>query len=196
MRLFLTEKQIHQLIESARDNPRDYALLHLAASTAFRGGDLLKLTIADVMAEDGRIVHTLRVKMQKVQRWIERPLREGCRLALFDYLSSRDDENPFLFISMDKGYMKRARPGPMTRFSYDDVMKLYLGKMFSKSKLRGSSTHTLRRSVAKLVYLKTKSIPAAQYLLGHTSPVHTIRYLDPDEIQSTTNEVVLNQLEW
>lgn len=191
---FLTEIEIHRLLSLAELNKRDLALLYLAASTALRSSDLLRVKVSDVIDQDGDIIRMLRLKMKKTGRYIERPLREDCRNAIREWLGSRDDSNPYLFCSMNNGYLGTRRP--INRAQYHRAMKKYLGLMYSQSELQGCSTHTLRRSVAKLVHNLTGKIVVAQQILGHSSPVHTIRYLDPEEIQATANKVVLDELKF
>jgi integrase len=186
--LFLDEAQIHRLLELAKDNPRDYALFQLAACTALRGSDLLRLKRADVVDRNGEVVRLLRLKMKKTERYIERPLRDDCRTALARLIEGRKDSNPYLFASANPLYTKHLQP--LHRASYHKLMKFYLAKLYPVSILKGSSTHTLRRSVAKLVYNKSGRLETATLLLGHTSPVSTMIYIDADEIRETANGIV------
>jgi integrase len=192
--LFLTEEKIHILLESAKANLRDYALLHMAASTALRGSDLLRITLEDMVDRNGEIIRLLRLKMKKTAQWIERPLRDDCRQAVFTWINSRRDKNPYLFICL--GNEGKNRKKPLSRMGYDRIIKKYLALQYHESVLQGCSTHTLRRSVAKLVYKKTGEIAAAQSLLGHHSPINTIKYIDPNEIKEKANKVVLEDLQW
>lgn len=189
---FLTESEIRTLLESAKGNPRDYALLRLAASTLLRASDLLAIKTEDIIDGDGEIVRVLRVKMRKTQKWIERPLREDCREALSIWLQNRSDRNPYLFIPTLERHFRNGKP--LHRYAYHKIIKGYMEKMFPKSALQGSSTHTLRRSMAKAVYKKTNSIVVAQKVLGHTSPVSTGQYIDPHEINETANRTILEDI--
>lgn len=192
-RLFLSEDRIHQLLQDAKENPRDFALLHVAASTALRGCDILRIKLADIMAPDGEVTRLLRIKQKKTAVYVERPLREDCRMAIKAWVDSREDKNPYLFRSLSQNGSGRLLP--LTRAAYDQIIKKYLRLQFDNSLLQGCSTHTLRRSVAKLVYKKTKEIAAAQRILGHNSPVNTIKYIDPEEIAETANRTV-EELQW
>jgi integrase len=191
---FLDESEIHSLLEAAKENPRDYALLHMAASTLLRASDLLSIKKNEVIDSDGEIVRFLRIKMRKTRKWIERPLREDCREALSIWLKTRSDRNPYLFIPALERHNKTGKP--LHRFAYHKIIKGYLMKTNHKSALQGTSTHTLRRSVAKLVYKKTNSIVVAQKALGHTSPVSTGHYIDPHEINETANKTILEDINY
>jgi integrase len=191
-KLFLTEKQIGELLGLAQESPRDFALLHLAASTALRGSDVLKIKREDVIDHDGLIVRVLRVRMKKTGEFISRPLRDDCRAAIMAWLASRTDRNPYLFCAQSnhaRGY------SPMTRMSYHRILKFYLEKMFPASVLQGCSTHTLRRSLAKLVYKKAGRIEPASMLLGHRNPANTLVYIDALDLEATANGIV-KTLQW
>lgn len=187
--LFPNETRIHEILECSKENVRDYALLQLAASTALRGVDILRLKRKDVIDTDGEIIRNLRLKQKKTGRYIERPLRDGCRGAIKDWLDCREDKNPYLFCSLSNRNLN-SNTKPINRATYHRVMKKYLARFYPASTLQGASTHTLRRAVAKLVYKKTGEIAAAQALLGHSSPVNTSRYIDQEEIMERADKVI------
>lgn len=186
--LFLNETRIHEILELARPVPRDFALLHMAACTAMRSSDLLNIKIKHMFDNDGDIIRVLRLKMIKTKKWIERPLRDDCRAAVRNWLGSRNDKNSWLFCALKPD---RDANQPLHRVSYRRIIRRYLKVLYHESALQGCATHTLRRSIAKVVYKKTGEIAVAQSLLGHTSPAPTIRYLDPKEIKETADKVVL-----
>ncbi len=195
--LFLTEARIHQLLELAKKSKRDYALLHVMASTALRSSDILRIKVSDMIDNDGEIVRLLRLKMKKVGRYIELPLRDDCREAVRDWIwvrTERKDKNPYLFCSLNPGYIGRKKP--LSSVHHHKIVRKYLEQIYPDSVLQGCSTHTLRRSVAKLVYTKTGQLAVAQQLLGHTNPTNTIRYLDPEDIRKTANKVLIEDLKW
>jgi integrase len=193
-RIYLTEKEIHLVLGLAKDIKRDYALLHLMASTGLRSSDLLRLKIKDMIDQDGDIIRLLRLKMKKTGLYIEHPLRDDCREAIREWLGSREDSNPWLFCSLNPGWVNKNMP--LSRVHHHKMMKKYLGAIRHGSELQGSSTHTLRRSVAKLIHNKTGKIAVAQKFLGHTSPANTSLYIDPDELKETANKIVLEECQW
>jgi integrase len=193
--IFLTEERIAIIMNRAKQScARDYALLSVAACTALRASDLLRLRIADVVEEDGGVVLALRLKIKKTGKMIERPLREDARAALAAYIKERDDKNPYLFVSLPSAN-KLRRKQPLHRESYSLIIKKYLSEFYPHSVLQGCATHTLRRSVAKLVYKKSGRIEPATLLLGHSSPANTMRYIDSDDIRDTANGIV-DSLQW
>ena len=63
---------------------------------------------------DGAVVRVLRVKMAKTDRWIDRAIREDAREAVAEYLKTRLDSHPWLFVSQSRR-TKFHIPGPLTR---------------------------------------------------------------------------------
>lgn len=110
---------------------------------------------------DGQVVRSLRIKMAKTDHWIDRSLREEAREAVQDYLATRDDSHPWLFISQSRR-TKFHVPGPLTRSAAHHIVKKYLRMMYPDSLIELTATHVLRRSVAKLINRKTGRIETAQ----------------------------------
>lgn len=196
MKLFLNQEKISQLLELAREHPRDLALFQIALSTGLRISDVLSLKKRDLRDEDGSIVSLLRVKTKKTKRWIDRPLRQDCRDSIQRYLETRDDENPYLFPAASNNQYQMISIGPMHRISAHRIYKRYLGKIFPAEMLRGASTHTMRRSVAKLISQHAGRVEPATAFLGHASIASTVTYIDMNGFEDTANDIVLTELSW
>ena len=191
-KLFLNEKQIATLLQWAwSTSPRDFALFHVALATGLRAGDLLKLLRTDVENEDGTIVRSIKIRMQKTGSTVERGMSDNCRGSIRKYLAERNDENPFLFASESNN----RKAGPMNRSSLHRLFKKYLGHMIDDEDLRGNACHVTRRSVAQLIAAKAGRIEPATRFLGHTSVANTIHYLDMDGYGRQADEIV-NALSW
>jgi integrase/recombinase XerD len=188
-KLFMTEQDIKTLMTLARKEPRDYALVRLMASTGLRVSDLVRLRRDQMIDSDGQVVRTLRVKMAKTDKWIDRTLREDAREAVSDYLKTRQDSYPWLFISQSRR-TKFYVPGPLTRSAAHLIVKKYLTMIYPASLIQGTATHVLRRSIAKLINRKTGRIETAQEWLGHSSTAHTRAYIDAEDYREKANGVV------
>jgi integrase/recombinase XerD len=188
-KLFMTEQDIKTLMTLARKDRRDFALLKLMASTGLRVSDLVRLLRDDLTDSDGQVVRVLRVKMKKTAKWIERTLREDAREAVDEYLTTREDSLPWLFISQSRR-TKYLVPGPLTRSAAHLIVKKYLAMIYPASLIQGTATHVLRRSIAKLINRKTGRIETAQEWLGHTSTAHTRAYIDAEDYREKANGVV------
>ena len=174
-KLFMSEQDIKTLMTLAKKEPRDYALLKLMASTGLRVSDIVRLLRDQMIDSDGQVVRTLRVKMAKTEKWIDRTLREDAREAVADYLKTRQDSYPWLFISQSRR-TKFHVPGPLTRSAAHLIVKKYLTMIYPASLIQGTATHVLRRSIAKLINRKTGRIETAQEWLGHSTPKTTAIY--------------------
>lgn len=191
MRIFLEIKQIKEMLDLARANPRDLALFHLAFSTGLRISDLLSLERTEMLDADGQIMRNLRLKMKKTKQWIERPLRNDCRESIFDYLTGREDQSKYLFPGTRTNQYE-PRDAPMNRSSAHRIYKKYLRKMFPASMIVGASTHTLRRSAAKIVSKRTGRIEPAAHFLGHKNIASTMAYIDMSDWGTKADEAVLS----
>ncbi len=188
-KLFMTEQDIKVLLTLAKKEPRDYALLRLMASTGLRVSDLVRLRRDQLIDSDGQVVRVLRVKMRKTDKWIDRALREDAREAVAEYLKTRQDSHPWLFISQSRR-TKFHTPGPLTRSAAHLIVKKYLSMIYPASLIEGTATHVLRRSIAKLINRKTGRIETAQEWLGHSSTAHTRAYIDAEDYREKANGVV------
>ncbi len=188
-RLFMTEQDIKTLMTLAKKEPRDYALMRLMASTGLRVSDLVRLRRDQLIDSDGQVVRSLRVKMAKTEKWIDRTLRKDAREAVAEYLKTRQDSYPWLFISQSPR-TKFHTPGPLTRSAAHLIVKKYLTMIYPASLIQGTATHVLRRSIAKLINRKTGRIETAQEWLGHSSTAHTRAYIDAEDYREKANGVV------
>jgi site-specific recombinase XerD len=188
-KLFMSEQDIKTLMTLAKKDPRDHALLRLMASTGLRVSDIVRLRRDQMTDSGGQVVRSLRVKMKKTDRWIDRILREDAREAVRDYLAIRNDSHPWLFISQSRR-TKFLAPNPLTRSAAHQIIKKYLDMIYPASLIQGTATHVLRRSVAKLINRKTGRIETAQEWLGHTSAAHTRAYIDVEDYKEKANEAV------
>ncbi len=127
--------------------------------------------------------------MAKTEPWIDRTMREDDREAVGEYLKSRKDSHPWLFVSQSRR-TKFHIPGPLTRSAAHMIVKKYLGMIYPASVIQGTATHVLRCSVAKLINRKTGRIETAQEWLGHTSTAHTRAYIDAEDYREKANGAV------
>jgi integrase len=175
MPIFLNTQEIHQLLDLARrSSPRDHAILHLMSSTGLRESDALAIKRRDIMSDDGAVASSLRLRMKKTGKIVERKLTTSTQEAITSYLRIAP-KSQYLFPG-------EAPDMPLSRRSLHRVFKRHLRSLFGPHvSLQGSSSHTLRRSVAALV-ADNRDIQSAAYFLGHTSIANTIRYLSKKKL--------------
>ncbi len=186
---FMTEQDIKTLMTLAKKEQRDNALLRLMASTGLRVSDLVRLRRDQLIDSDVHVVQVLRVKMKRTGKWIDRALRDDTREAVAQYLKTRQDSHPWLFISQSRR-TKFHTPGPLTRSAARLIVKKYLTMIYPASLIQGTATHVLRRSIGKLINRKSGRIETAQEWLGHTSTAHTRAYIDAEDYGEKANGVV------
>jgi integrase len=168
--LAFTPKQIETLAIFLRESERvrakrDYALMWMAVDTILRSVDLLQLTYGQTM-RDGEPVEEFQIQQQKTGELVRCVLTEPSREALARYVGSMaphiwEDGTRRLF--------------PITTRQYQNLVNRWC-EMLRLDKTR-YSTHSFRRTKVRQIYAETGNMAFCQKLLGHSSILHTQRYL-------------------
>ena len=151
-------------LETMRDecgNLRDLAMIDLLASTGMRVGELVKLNISDIDFENRECV--VFGKGNK-----ERPVYFDARtkIHLKNYLDSRTDNNPALFVSL-------LKPFDRLQISGVEIRLRELGRRLGIPKVH---PHKFRRTLATKAIDKGMPIEQVQQLLGHAKIDTTMQY--------------------
>ena len=146
---------------------RDYCLFVLGINSGLRISDLLKLRISDI-SDKGKIKDRIRLREKKTNKFKDFPLSNSTKLALKEYLKTREyNENEPLFISRkNKGFLLRQQAYKII----NDVAK----SVGIKEKI---GTHTLRKTFGYHAYNNGYDITLIQKLFNHSSPGVTLRYI-------------------
>lgn len=160
----IKETYSDETLELLRDNCdclRDLAIIDLLASTGMRVGELVKLNINDIDFENRECV--VFGKGNK-----ERPVYFDARtkIHLKNYLNSRKDSNPALFVSLDE-------PHERLNISGVEIRLRQLGRRLGIQKVH---PHKFRRTVATKAIDKGMPIEQVQSLLGHSQIDTTMHY--------------------
>ncbi len=151
-------------LETLRDgctNKRDLAIVDMLASTGMRIGELVRLNLSDVdLAERECIVQGKGNKQRKAY------FDARTKLHLQAYLSSRDDSNPALFVSLNE---------PHNRFQIGGV-ELCVRNLGKQLNLPCIHPHKFRRTLATNAIDKGMPIEQVQKLLGHARIDTTMHY--------------------
>ena len=153
-----------EALEMMRDGcktERDLAMIDLLASTGMRVGELVRLDIADIDFENRECI--VFGKGNK-----ERPVYFDARakVHLRNYLQSRTDNNPALFVSLQS-------PHKRLEISGVEVRLRNLGKKLGFHKVH---PHKFRRTLATKAIDKGMPIEQVQHLLGHSQIDTTLQY--------------------
>lgn len=150
-----------ELLRDNCNNLRDLAIIDILASTGMRVGELVKLNINDIDFENRECV--VFGKGNK-----ERPVYFDARtkIHLKNYLYSRTDGNPALFVSLDAPYDR-------LKISGVEIRLRQLGRRLGIQKVH---PHKFRRTVATKAIDKGMPIEQVQSLLGHSQIDTTMHY--------------------
>lgn len=140
---------------------RDLAIIDLLASSGMRVGELVHLNREDIDFENRECV--VFGKGHK-----ERPVYFDARtkIHLKNYLDSRTDNNPALFVTLQKPFRRLQISGVEIRLRH-------LGKELGIPKVH---PHKFRRTLATRAIDKGMPIEQVQRLLGHTQIDTTMQY--------------------
>lgn len=140
---------------------RNLALIDLLSSTGMRVGELVRLNRSDIDFENRECV--VFGKGSK-----ERPVYFDARtkIHLKNYLDSRTDENPALFVSL-------IQPFKRLEISGVEIRLRNLGKKLGITKVH---PHKFRRTLATRAIDKGMPIEQVQRLLGHAKIDTTMQY--------------------
>lgn len=164
-----TKKQVKETIsdeaiELLRDHcdcSRDLAIIDLLYSTGIRVGELVNLNIADIDFESREcIVFGKGDKERKVY------FDAKTKIHLQEYLKSRSDKNPALFVTLDAPYDR-------LKISGVEIRMRNLGRMVGLSRIH---PHKFRRTMATRAIDKGMPIEQVQKLLGHSQIDTTMQY--------------------
>lgn len=171
---------------------RDYALFVLAINTGFRIGDLLALTVGDVLAGAGarlRIAPRVMVREQKTHKKRIAILNAPARKALKQYLSTRArrfPEDP-LFISRN-----RDKSG-----SYRAISRAQAWRRLSDAAracgIVSFGTHSMRKTFGYFHYKAGQPLEEIQKILNHSSPAVTLCYIGitQEKLEQSYNDIEL-----
>ena len=151
-------------IEKLRDhcsNIRDLAMIDLLYSTGMRVGELVNLNIDNVDMEQREcIVYGKGDKERKVY------FDAKAKIHLLNYLNSRSDTNPALFVTLDA-------PHERLKISGVEIRIRELGRKLGLERIH---PHKFRRTMATRAIDKGMPIEQVQKILGHSQIDTTMQY--------------------
>ena len=153
-----------EALERMRDgcgNLRDLAIIDMLASTGMRVGELVLLNREDINFEERECVVLGKGNKERIVYFDART-----KIHLLNYLSSRQDTSPALFVGL------RAPHGRLTIGGVETMLRT-LGKALSIPKVH---PHKFRRTLATTAIDKGMPIEQVQQLLGHQKIDTTLHY--------------------
>ena len=140
-----------ELLRDACDEIRDLAMIDLLASTGMRVGELVRLNREDINFYERECLVYFDART---------------KIHLINYLDSRQDDNPALFVSLSSPFNRLLIGGVETR----------LRQIGEKANLNKVHPHKFRRTLATRAIDKGMPIEQVQHLLGHVKIDTTMHY--------------------
>jgi len=166
-----------EMIEKLRDNctcVRDLAMIDLLYSTGIRVGELVGLNISDIDFEEREcIVFGKGDKERRVY------FDAKAKLHLQEYIESRTDDNPALFVTLDA-------PHARLKISGVEIRVRELGRKLNIDKIH---PHKFRRTMATRAIDKGMPIEQVQKILGHSQIDTTMQYAIVNRIDGILRDV-------
>ena len=153
-----------EFLEIMRDNAesiRDLAMIDLLASTGIRVGELVLINRVDVDFVNRECIVLGKGNKQRKVYFDART-----KIHLQRYLSERTDDNPALFVTLNKPYRRLQIKG----------VEMRLQRLGRKLGLIRVHPHKFRRTLATMAIDKGMPIEQVQQLLGHESVDTTLQY--------------------
>lgn len=153
-----------EVLEIMRDNCgnlRNLAMIDLLASTGMRVGELVKLNITDIDFENRECVVLGKGNKERTVYFDART-----KIHLRNYIQTRKDTNPALFVSL-------LRPYNRLEISGVEICLRKLGRELGIPKVH---PHKFRRTLATRAIDKGMPIEQVQRLLGHAQIDTTMQY--------------------
>jgi len=150
-----------ELLRDACEEIRDLAMIDLLASTGMRVGELVQLNSEDINFQERECVVIGKGGSERVVYFDART-----KIHLLNYINSRSDNNPALFVSLTKQHERLMIGGVETRLRE-------IGKLADMQKVH---PHKFRRTLATRAIDKGMPIEQVQRLLGHVKIDTTMHY--------------------
>ena len=195
---------------TGRQPIRDVMLLWLTHSTSVRVTELASIEIRDLLHPSGQMREEvyLRAAITKhsrprtiylthsktrnaVEAWLDYRRSRGWGLSSDpEYRGFRPDER-LVLTHKGRAFELARKTRLLTTGPHEyrccDALQQLMSRLYRQAGIKGSSSHSGRRTLAAKVLAKTGQIEVVQLLLSHSEPDHVWPYLDvrPDVIRLT-----------
>lgn len=166
-------------------NIRDYLLFEMGINIGLRISDLLRLTWADVLDQNGKPVRQLTVREQKTGKKRTILLNAGVQKALKEALDERNDVQigDYLFKS------QKGKNRPISRVQAWQVLNDAAQTVGIQERI---GTHTLRKTFGFWAYHQGTDLTLLQQIFGHSSSKITLRYIGITQVDIDNVYIKLN----
>ncbi|MDO4187788.1 MAG: tyrosine-type recombinase/integrase [Lachnospiraceae bacterium] len=158
------ETYTDEALELMRDSCtelRDLAMIDMLASTGMRVGEMVLLNQEDINFDERECIVFGKGDKERIVYFDART-----KMHLKEYLDSRDDDNPALFVSLTSPHNRMKIGG----------IEVRLRKIGNKLGIPKVHPHKFRRTLATMAIDKGMPIEQLQQLLGHQRIDTTLQY--------------------
>jgi site-specific recombinase XerD len=156
-----SDEEIERLNESA-NTPKERAVIAFLSTTACRVGELVGVKRGDVDMQEREVKVFGKGGKERVTFFDAKT-----KLALEDYLATRDDTCPFLFVNDNGGEKHACTTGSIERL---------VAKVGKRAEVDNAHPHRFRRTVATRAIDRGMPIEQVKELLGHSQIQTTMIY--------------------
>ena len=160
IRLPFTDEEI-EIIRSAVRNLRDLAIIDLFMSSGMRIGELTELNIKDINFQDREMIVYGKGGKERICYFNART-----KIEILDYLNTRVDKSPALFVQLKYPYDRLQRGG----------IRHMLKDIEDRTGIDNIHPHRFRRTLATNLLNKGMSLEQVQIILGHKRIETTLVY--------------------
>ena len=144
---------------------RDKALLEFLYSTAIRVSELSRLDISDIHFSDKDLIVYGKGSKERIVY-----INNKANMYLREYLNSRTDSNPALFVSLFKPYKRLGKQG------IEDIVR----RIGRKAGVEKAHPHRFRRTAATNALNRGMPVQEVANMLGHANLDTTMMYCTVD----------------
>jgi site-specific recombinase XerD len=156
----ISDESMEILRDSCKEM-RDLAMIDLLASTGMRVGELVRMNTADIDFQERQCVVFGKGNKERTVYFNART-----KIHLSNYILSRKDNNPALFVSLSEPYNRLSISGVEKRLRF----------IGNKVNIARVHPHKFRRTLATTAIDRGMPIEQVQKLLGHVKIDTTLHY--------------------
>lgn len=168
----LTQEEARRLLDAAKENPRDYAIIAIFLYSGIRLSELRNLRISDINFES----NTILIKQGKGDRDRFLPLHPDAKAAILRYLKYRADNGIMPKDNSDILFPGHKEP----TLSIYPIARLIKERCAEAGIRKRITPHKLRHTALSQLYRATKDIRFVQKIAGHARIATTEIYVQTD----------------
>ncbi|MEZ9412404.1 tyrosine-type recombinase/integrase [Vibrio lentus] len=199
----LTPSQIRKLLVRCQlmQNPELKRVVLALSFSTLRVSELAQLTVDDVLMPTGKIKEEIylraslckrrkprsiwlsKLAKQMIQEWVDYRKSHNWATTFNNTYQGLNPLSKLVLNNRARSYsMKRKtrinKAGEQVDYQACDVLELMIRNIYQRSGLKGSSSHTGRRSYGSNMNAQGIELNAIQRALGHAEPSMSLEYID------------------